>query len=309
MSHNEAKTPECSEREFELEMLIAGRTRDIGDFELRRLLPAPKRRRVGPFTFFDHFGPVTLPAGKGMEVRPHPHINLATVTYLFEGAVEHRDSVGSLRTITPGAINWMTAGKGIVHSERTPEDLLAQPKTLHGIQLWLALPKEAEEIEPAFRHYPKASLPIVERDGLRLVVLIGAAYGAESPVETVSPTFYLDAHLAANATLRLEERYVERAVYVVEGSISFGDEEFGVGKMLVMKPGGCPEITALGNARVAVLGGEPLDGERHLWWNFVSSSKERLEEAKQDWLKGPGASERFPLVPGDSEEFIPLPDA
>jgi redox-sensitive bicupin YhaK (pirin superfamily) len=309
MSHSEAQAPECSERESDLAMVIESRMRDIGDFELRRLLPAPKRRLVGPYTFFDHFGPVTLAAGKGMEVRPHPHINLATVTYLFEGAIEHRDSLGSQLTITPGAINWMTAGKGIVHSERTPEELLDQPRTMHGIQLWLALPTESEEIEPAFRHYPQESFPIIEEGGVRMVVLIGTAYGSESPVETVSPTLYIDAHLQAGATLKLEQRYDERAVYVVEGSISHGGEAFGVGKMLVMKAGGCPEVTAVENARVVVLGGDTLDGERHLWWNFVSSSKERLEEAKQDWLKGPGASDRFPLVPGDSDEFIPLPEA
>lgn len=307
MSHNEAHPPACSERESDLDLVIESRKRDIGDFELRRLLPAPKRRRVGPYTFFDHFGPVTLGAGKGLAVRPHPHINLATVTYLFEGAIEHRDSLGYVRTIRPGAINWMTAGKGIVHSERTPKDLLNQTKNLHGIQIWLALPTESEEIEPAFRHYSHESLPTVENDGVRLVVLIGKAYGAESPVETLSPTLYVDAHLTASASLRLEERYEERAVYVVEGRISHGGEEFGVGTMLVTKSGGCPEFTAVGDARVVVFGGAPLDGERHIWWNFVSSSKDRLAQARQDWLAGPGATERFPLVPGDSDEFIPLP--
>ena len=307
MSRKKARAPKCDERESELAMVIKSRPRDIGDFEIRRLLPAPERRRVGPYTFFDHFGPVTFGPGQGMQVRPHPHINLATVTYLFEGAIEHRDSLGSQRTIKPGAINWMTAGKGIVHSERTPKEQADQAMTLHGIQLWLALPKESEETAPAFRHYPQTPLPVVENNGARLVVLIGEAFGAESPVETLSPTFYVDALLSANVTLALKERYAERAAYVVEGSIAHAGEEFGVGDMLVLKPGGSPELRALGDARVVLFGGDALDGERHLFWNFVSSSKERLEEAKQDWLKGPGASERFPLVPGDSDEFIPLP--
>ncbi len=271
-----------------------------GGFVVRRLLPSAARQAVGPFLFFDHFGPVTATPADQHDVRPHPHIGLATVTYLFEGAMQHHDSTGALQRIEPGAINWMTAGRGIVHSERTPADLKTVTRRSHGLQLWAALPVADEEAEPAFAHTPAADIPALEVGGARLRVLIGEAFGAVSPVAVRSPTLYLDIALAAGDgfPLPLAE---ERAVYVVEGDAQLDGEDIPPGRMLVLAPGEEPMLSADADARVVLIGGAPL-GPRHIWWNFVSSRKERIVQAADDWAAG-----RFPAVPGETE-FIPLPE-
>jgi redox-sensitive bicupin YhaK (pirin superfamily) len=298
--------PACSEQgEPTVELDIDARTRDLGDgFTVRRLLPSAARRLVGPFIFVDHLGPVHLRPGGGLDVRPHPHINLATVTFLFEGEILHRDSLGSEQPIRPGAVNWMTAGRGIVHSERSPVAERKRGPRVHGMQLWVALPKAEEEVAPSFQHHPAVSIPSVERPGARLRVVAGSAYGATSPVAVLSPLFYVEAQLERGATLPLPDEHRGRAAYVVSGAISVDGKAHGEGTMLVFKEGVPARLQALDAARVMLLGGAPLDGERHIWWNFVSSSTERIERAKDDWRHG-----RFPKVPGDETEFIPLPDS
>ncbi|WP_300304496.1 pirin family protein [Ferrovibrio sp.] len=287
-----------------VDLVITPRSRDLGEgFMVRRILPYAKRRHVGPFVFLDHMGPADFAPGHGLDVRPHPHIGLATVTYLFEGEIMHRDSLGVVQPIRPGDVNWMVAGRGIVHSERTRDELRRSGTALHGIQSWLALPQSHEETAPDFRHHPAASLPEIERPGVRLRLIAGAAFGAASPVQTFAPMFYLDVVLDDEAVLPLPEEYEERAVYVAIGMVTLDGERYEAGNMLVLRPGSHPQITAQGPARLMLLGGAPLDGERHLWWNFVSSSKERIEQAKTDWRAG-----RFAMVPGDPE-FIPLPEA
>lgn len=283
--------------------VLDGRPRDLGGFSVRRVLPAVECKMVGPFIFFDHFGPVTFPPGAGVDVRPHPHINLATVTYLFEGDLVHRDSLGTLQTIRAGDVNWMTAGRGIVHSERTDPAVRAAGFSSHGIQLWLALPTAHEETEPSFHHHPSATLPTLGRPGVALRLMAGTAFGATSPVATFSPLFYVDARLQAGSTLELPDDHEQRAAYVVEGAVTCGDARFEVGRMVVFVPGAMPVLRADAPARVLLLGGAPLDGDRHVYWNFVSSRKERIEQAKADWKAG-----RFPKIPGDSDEFIPLPE-
>lgn len=301
-SHDE---PTCSERsDSAICLAIEGRARDLGEgFSVRRLLPASARRSVGPFVFFDEMGPVQMQPGKGLDVRPHPHIDLATVTYLFEGEILHRDSLGTEQPIRPGAVNWMTAGRGIVHSERSPAAARRSGVRLHGLQLWVALPTHAEQQAPSFRHYPADAIPAVERDGSRLRIIAGTAYGETSPVEVDSPLFYVDARLEPRARLALPDAHRERALYLVSGTIDCEDSRYAPGSMLILRPGAELVVTAEEPAHFVVLGGEPLDGERHLWWNFVSSSRERIERAKEDWRSG-----RFPIVPGDETEFIPLPD-
>lgn len=287
-----------------VDLVITPRSRDLGEgFMVRRILPYAKRRHVGPFVFFDHMGPADFAPGHGLDVRPHPHIGLATVTYLFEGEIMHRDSLGVVQPIRPGDVNWMVAGRGIVHSERTRDELRRSGAALHGIQSWLALPQAHEETAPDFRHHPAASLPEIERPGARMRLIAGAAFGAVSPVHTFAPMFYLDVILDDEAVLPLPEDYEERAVYVAIGMVMLDGERYEAGSMLVLKPDSHPQIVAQGPARLMLLGGAPLDGERHLWWNFVSSSKERIEQAKADWRAG-----RFAMVPGDPE-FIPLPEA
>jgi redox-sensitive bicupin YhaK (pirin superfamily) len=283
--------------------VLDGRPRDLGGFYVRRTLPSPARRRVGPFTFFDHFGPADFAKGEGMNVRPHPHVGLATVTYLFEGEIVHRDSLGSHRAIHPGDINWMTAGRGIVHSERTSPERRATGARLHGLQLWLALPKEHEEIEPSFFHHPRASMPERTDGGVALRLLAGKAYGMSSPVEALSPLFYVDATLPRGGALALTDEHEERALYVVEGIVDAAGESAEVGRMIVFEPGAKVEIRAEEAARIVLVGGAPLEGERYIDWNFVSSSQERIARAKRDWNEG-----RFPKVPGDDVEFIPLPE-
>jgi redox-sensitive bicupin YhaK (pirin superfamily) len=283
-------------------LVIEARPRDLGGFGVRRALPAGARRMVGPFIFFDHIGPTELPPGHGIDVRPHPHIALATVTYLFAGEMVHRDSLGSHQPIRPGDVNWMLAGHGIVHSERTGDEVRRRGGPLHGIQSWVALPRADEEDAPFFDHHPAATIPEVKRPGAALQVVAGTAYGARSPVRVASPTLYLAATLEAGTTLPLPDEHPERAVYVVEGELAVGLRRFGPGAMVVLQPGAA-EVRALAAARLVIIGGAPLDGERHIWWNFVASSPERIERAKADWRQG-----RFGVVPGDEREFIPLPE-
>ena len=258
---------------------------------------------VGPFIFFDHIGPVALRPGDGLDVRPHPHINLATVTYLFEGEIVHRDSLGCQQPIQPGAINWMTAGRGIVHSERTSAELRRSGSRLHGIQLWVALPTAHEQTEPAFQHVPAQALPLIERQGVRLRLLAGSAYGRSAPVPTLSPLFYVDVTAEPSAAIDVPPEHEQRACYVVEGAVRCGGRRVSARTMIVFAAGAQVELTADGPTRVVLLGGAPLDGPRHIFWNFVSSSLERIEQGKRDWKEG-----RFPKVPGDEHEFIPLPE-
>lgn len=283
-----------------VELTIEPRVRSLGEFDVRRILPAAKRRMVGPFVFLDHMGPAVFPPGLGMAVRPHPHIGLATITYLFEGEIVHRDSLGYRQVIQAGAVNLMTAGRGIVHSERSGDDL-AITSRLHGLQSWIALPTELEEIEPTFLHYPASSLPELAIDGCTVRVIMGSAYGQQSPVLTYSPTLYLDAALPSNARLTLLDEAPERAVYVVAGRVALGGETYAEGTLAVLRPGTSAVLHAEADTRLVVVGGAPL-GPRHIWWNFVSSSEARIERAKRDW-----AEMRMGTVPGD-DEFIPLPD-
>jgi redox-sensitive bicupin YhaK (pirin superfamily) len=304
MSWTEASDPQCATCPTTpaVARIIDARARDLGGFAVGRVLPSAEQRLVGPFIFFDHMGPAEFPPDTGMDVRPHPHVNLATVTYLFEGEIVHRDSLGSEQTIRPGAINWMTAGRGIVHSERTPAELRRTGFRVHGLQLWVALPKELEETEPDFRHYPAESLPRRDLNGVSVCVMAGSAYGMTSPVRTLSRLLYVEAVMPAGTELAVPPEE-ERAAYVVDGVIACGAERASAGRMLVFAEGSSPVLRAETRARVVLIGGAPIDGPRHVYWNFVSSSKERIERAKVDWREG-----RFPKVPGDEEELIPLPD-
>jgi redox-sensitive bicupin YhaK (pirin superfamily) len=283
--------------------IIDARARDLGGFKVRRLLPSRARRLVGPFVFFDHMGPVELGPGEGLDVPPHPHIGLATVTYLFDGELIHRDSLGSFQPIEPGEINWMTAGRGIVHSERTGAERRRMGSKVHGLQLWVALPKANEEMAPAFHHYAGGALPEIEMAGAHIRVLAGTAYGGESQVQTLSPLFCADVVMQPVGELRIPNEYEERAAYVVEGVVGCGVERAASGRMLVFAPQMDIVLRAETAARIVLLGGAPMDGQRHIWWNFVSSSQERIEQAKRDWKQG-----RFPNVPGDEVELVPLPE-
>lgn len=274
--------------------------KDLGEFTVRRVLPSVQRRMVGPFVFFDHMGPAQFPPGSGIAVRPHPHIGLATITYLFEGEIIHRDSLGIVKPIQRGAVNLMTAGRGIVHSERAGDDLHYDSR-LHGIQSWIALPVEDEECEPGFLHYPADSLPEIATPGTTVRVILGEAYGQKSPVKTYSPSLYLECRLAAGAVLTLPDQYQELAIYVVSGEVSIDGENYPGGVMAVATTGSTVTVEAASESRIMVIGGSHL-GDRTVWWNFVSSSKERIEQAKRDWQEG-----RFDKVPGETE-FIPLPD-
>ena len=303
MSLRPAIDPVSSTAVSPVAAVIDARPRHVGGFALRRLLPSRARRSVGPFVFLDHFGPVKIAPGDGMDVPPHPHIGLATVTYLLDGEIVHRDSLGHHQPIQPGEINWMTAGRGIVHSERTSEELRRTGSSLHGLQLWVALPKANEEMEPAFEHYAANTLPETEEEGARIRVLVGKAYGTESRVQTLSPTFLIDVMLQPNCELRIPDSYEERAAYVIDGTISTSDEHAESGRMLVFAAGTQMAVRAESMVRLVLLGGGALDGPRHIWWNFVSSSEERIEQAKQDWKE-----KRFARIPGDDTEFAPLPD-
>lgn len=285
-----------------IEQVVIPRARDLGGFDVRRVLPAANRQMVGPFIFFDQMGPAQFLTGQGIDVRPHPHIGLATVTYLFEGQIFHRDSLGSALAIEPGAVNLMHAGRGIVHSERTSDEARSAGQRLFGIQAWMALPKSHEETAPAFAHFGVDDLPRIEGEGKRVRLIAGALYGETSPAQFPHDCFYAEAVLAPGAVLPLDALYDERAVFIASGRIDISGQSFEAGQLLVFKPGERVSILAESNARLMLLGGEPMDGPRHIWWNFVSSSKERIEIAKDEWRRG-----KFDTVPGDEAEYIPLP--
>jgi len=285
-------------------ILVDGRQHDLGDgFVVRRLLPVLQARHVGPFVFYDHMGPARFAPGRGMDVRPHPHIGLATVTWLFDGAIRHRDSLGSVADIRPGEVNWMTSGHGIVHSERTPPEERRDGQTVHGIQVWVALPQADAEVDPEFHHHDADQLPRIERDGAALILIAGTAYGQQSPVKVFAPMFFIQADLKAGAELDWPGEHVERGLHVIDGEVQWGDLAVASQRVAVQAGEKAESLRATQDSRVMLFGGAPLDGERHLWWNFVASSRERIEEAKQAW-----AEQRFPRVPGDDQEFIPLPD-
>lgn len=287
-----------------LETVIVPRTRDLGGFEVRRALPSAKRQMVGPFIFWDQMGPSQFLTGEGIDVRPHPHIGLATITYLFAGKVFHRDSLGSSLAIEPGDVNWMSAGKGIVHSERTEDDWKqVNGRELFGIQSWVALPKAMEESAPGFVHFGKRDLPLINDEGKTVRIIAGSMYGSTSPITTASDMFYADAVLQPGAKVPLPADHEDRAIYVAEGEIEIAGDRYESGRLLVFRPGDEITATATQASRILLLGGEPMEGPRYIWWNFVSSSKERIEQAKEDWRQM-----RFDTVPGDAEEFIPLPE-
>ena len=285
-----------------IELVVVPRASDLGGFEVRRALPNARRRMVGPFIFFDHMGPAEFRSGQGIDVRPHPHIGLATVTYLFDGEIMHRDSLGTAMPIRPNELNWMSAGAGIVHSERTAAERRVAGEQLHGLQCWVALPTSAEEGAPSFAHHGSHDLPVVDGEGKRVRIIAGSAYGATSPVATAWETVFADAELAADAILPLDADHEERALYLVSGEVEIAGDRFAPGQLLVFRPGDRITVKATTPARVALLGGAPMDGPRHIWWNFVSSRKERIEQAKAEWKAG-----RFSSVPGETE-FIPLPE-
>jgi redox-sensitive bicupin YhaK (pirin superfamily) len=288
--------PEC------LGQMILPRTHDIGGLEVRRALPARERQMIGPFIFFDQMGPGEFLVGKGVDVRPHPHIGLATVTYLFDGKVQHRDSLGTDQEILPGEVNWMTAGSGIVHSERTPQALRTTGSKLFGIQSWVALPHEQEEVAPSFAHYAETSLPVMKDHGTWARLIAGEAWGERSPVGNAT-LFYADARLEPGSVLPLPDRHEERAVYILAGTVEAAGTRLDAGRMFVFHPRDHIVLTAGSDpVHLLLLGGSSMDGPRHMFWNFVSSSRDRIEQAKTDWKAG-----RFPLVPGDEQEFIPLP--
>jgi hypothetical protein len=287
-----------------IETVIIPRARDLGPFEVRRALPAVQRQMVGPFIFFDVFGPILLRAGQGEDVRPHPHIGLATVTWLFDGKVFHRDSLGSEQMIAPGELNWMTAGRGIVHSERTPPAERLRDRQVFGIQSWVALPEAHEEATPGFEHIGVSQLPLIEERGIAARVIAGSLYGATSPVKTCSDLFYAEITIPAGQAVPLPADHEERGIYIAEGGIEIAGEGYEAGRLLVFRPGDAITVRARSNTRIMMLGGEPMEGPRYIWWNFVSSSKDKIEAAKDDWKHA-----RFKLIPGDDKEFIPLPAA
>ena len=284
-----------------VEQVIVPRSRDIGGFSVRRALPAVERQMVGPFSFVDPMGPQQFRIGEGIDVRPHPHIGLATVTYLFEGEIVHRDSLGVTQPIRPGEVNLMIAGRGIVHSERTAPEVRASGARFDGLQTWLALPKDSEEIVPAFSHHATGELPLIEGEGKRVRVIMGSLFGQRAVTTTYSDTIYAEAVLDAGAVLPFDADHEERAIYVASGEIDIAGDRFAEGRLLVLRPGDRISISALSGSRLMLLGGAPMDGPRHIWWNFVSSSRDRMDAAKADWKAG-----RFDVVPGETE-FIPLP--
>lgn len=284
-------------------ILIPPRVHDLGGFQVRRAVPSLQARSVGPFVFVDHMGPAHFDAGHGVDVRPHPHIGLATVTFLWSGGMRHRDTLGSLQDILPGDVNWMTAGRGIAHSERTPPDLRETGFPLHGMQTWVALPQSQQEVEPSFHHHAAASLPERDHEGVRLRLIAGRAFGMESPVRVFADTWNVAVDLAPDAELALAPEAVERALYVLEGEAQLDGTDIPEKHLLVLDRGVRHVLRATTPLKAMLLGGEPLDGPRHMWWNFVSSSKERIEQAKHDWDEG-----RFGLIPGDDVERIPLPE-
>lgn len=303
MSYQDCPEPIAGDEDpAHLEQVIVPRTSDIGGFEVRRALPSANKRMVGPFVFFDQMGPSEFLIGHGLDVRPHPHIGLATVTYLFEGEITHRDSLGTIQVIRPGAVNLMTAGQGIAHSERTPEELRRQPGQLAGIQAWLALPKDQEECAPDFSHHPAAGLPMMDDAGVAIRLLAGELFGQRAPVPVATETLYADIQLAAGMGLPIDSPHEERALYLVSGTLKVDGHAHEPGRLLALKPGARLTVSAIDDCRFMLLGGEPMDGPRHIWWNFVSSSRDRIEQAKSDWKAG-----RFDRVIDDNE-YIPLPE-
>ena len=289
-----------------LEIVIDARKAAIGPgMEVRRILPFRLKRMVGPFIFMDHAGPVSIQPQQmhDMDVLPHPHIGLSTVSYLFDGQVTHRDSLGVQQIIKPGEVNWMTAGRGIVHSERTGTELRTTGSPIHGLQMWVGLPAAKEEMAPGFAHHDTPEFPMVVDNGKRVRVVVGSLYGASSPVPVVHETIFADVHLAAGSSLPLDADHEERAIYIVDGTLDVAGDKFEPGRLLVFKPGDKITVTAATAAHFVIAGGAPMDGPRHIWWNFVSSRKERIEQAKADWKAG-----HFDKVPGDEIEFIPLPE-
>jgi redox-sensitive bicupin YhaK (pirin superfamily) len=291
-----------------IEAVIVARARDLGGFEVRRALPSVQRQMVGPFIFFDQMGPAEFLTGQGVDVRPHPHIGLATVTYLLKGAMHHRDSLGTDAWITPGEVNLMTAGHGITHSERSDGAALRGPTSMFGLQTWLALPRAQEDAPAAFYNAPAAALPLLQAEGKEVRLILGAAWGQVAPTPTASETLYADATLAPHAALPLPDNHEDRGVYILSGQISVAGQTFDAGRMLVFRPGDDLSVQAgpLG-ARLIILGGATMDGPRHIWWNFVASSKERILAAREAWRAGDWAHGRFQLPPGDAGEFIPAP--
>lgn len=289
-----------------IDLVIESKVRElIDDFKVRRVLPSAKRRMVGPFIFLDQMGPEILSAGKGLDVAPHPHIGLATVTYLFQGELLHRDSIGTKQLILPGEVNWMNAGSGIAHSERTPNEARKSGAEMYGIQTWVALPIEKEESEPAFFHYSENDLPVIEGEGKTVRLIAGSLFGEKSPVKTASEMFYADAQIKKGAKISVPKEHEERAVYIVEGSLELlpSGEKFNAGQLLILKPGEEVSFTSdAANSRIMLLGGEPMTEKRFIWWNFVSSSHDRINQAKENW-----ENRKFAPVP-DETEFIPLPD-
>jgi len=311
MSWNPALDPHCPRgSEIDrIETLIIPRARDIGQFEVRRALPSTKRQMVGPFIFFDQMGPAEFLTDQGIDVRPHPHIGLATVTYLFQGRIWHRDSLSTSMEIAPGAVNWMIAGRGITHSERTCAIERAKPaKGLFGIQTWVALPDDAEETAPGFEHAPAGALPVIEGEGTRVRLILGHAYGEHAPVRTFSEMVYADVALEAGAGLPLPDDHEDRAIYVLDGAVEVGGERYEAGRMMVFRPRDRISLRAATPSRLMLLGGETLGGPRHIWWNFVASSKEKIDAAKEAWRAGDWEHGRFQLPPDDRAEHIPLPE-
>ena len=310
MSWNPTLEPQCPDagRLDDIDTLIVPRARDIGGFEVRRALPAPRRQMVGPFIFFDQIGPAEFLTGQGIDIRPHPHIGLGTVTYLYEGEFQHRDSLGTDQMIHPGAVNWMVAGHGVTHSERTSAATRKGESRLFGIQTWVALPESAEDQPASFEHHGQAALPVLEGEGKHLRLIMGRGWGATAPVSTFSEMFYADVTMQAGAKLPLPDDHEDRGVYVIQGSISVAGEVFEAGRMMVFRPGDAITLTAgAQGARLVALGGETLNGPRYIWWNFVASSRDKIEAAKVAWAAGDWAHGRFQLPPGDDDDFIPLP--
>jgi redox-sensitive bicupin YhaK (pirin superfamily) len=285
-----------------VETLIVPRAVDLGEMTVRRALPSSKRQMVGPFIFFDQMGPAEFLTNEGIDVRPHPHINLSTLTYLFEGEILHRDSLGTEKTIQPGAVNWMRAGRGIVHSERTADERKRRGQRLFGIQTWMALPANQEESDPAFMHHGAEALPLIEAGGVQARLIAGRAFGMASPLATASETLYADVQLKAGARMPIDAGYDERAIYTIGGTIEVAGDVFEPGQLLVLRPGDPVTVAAASDTRFMLFGGAPMEGPRYIWWNFVSSRLERIEAAKEEWANG-----RFDTVPGDEAEFIPLP--
>ncbi|MEL7470743.1 MAG: pirin family protein [Pseudomonadota bacterium] len=286
-----------------IETLIVPRAVDLGEMTVRRALPSVKRQMVGPFIFFDQMGPAEFLTNEGIDVRPHPHINLSTLTYLFEGQILHRDSLGTEIAIEPGAVNWMSAGSGIVHSERTRNDKKASGQKLFGLQTWMALPLEREESAPEFSHYAASDLPVVDADGIEARLITGEAFGAQSPLVAPSETLYADIQLQAGKTVPIDPTTEERALYTISGVIEIAGDRFEPGQLLILRPGDQTTVLGAETSRFMLFGGAPMEGPRYIWWNFVSSRLERIEQAKEEWARG-----RFETVPGDEEEFIPLPE-